>query len=243
MVAALPVLAALAFYVRPLRLADAHVLDWLSSHKYTPAYEYTAIGRVAKAIIFFAEPLPMLTIVILGCVWAIHRERSLDALAAVTVVGGANLTTQVLKHLFAHARDESFLKHSPDLTTFPSGHVTSAASMVIALVWVASPARRRIVSRLGLSYLVMAGFAVLVLEWHFPSDVVGAFCVTGAWAFAVLAVYLVLSTRRGRRGRPGESPRGARYRGRATIRRRTGSRSGPSPETGSENDHIPARGR
>jgi len=190
--AAVPLVAALAFYVRPIRLADAHAFDWLSSHKYTASYEYTALGHAAKSVIFFAEPVPMLTIVFLGCAWAVHQRRGADAVAALIVVAGANLTTQVLKHVFAHGRYEPFLKHAPDLETFPSGHVTGAASMVVAVIWVATPARRRTAAWLGFAYLVLAGLAVLVLEWHFPSDVIGAFCVAGSWAFAVLTGYLYL---------------------------------------------------
>lgn len=207
---AIPILAACAFYVHPLRLADAHVFDWLSSLEYTTptSYQYTAYGHVARAITFFAEPVPLLVIVGLGCAYALARKRPADALAAVVVVGGANLTTQILKHVFAHDRAEPFLAHVPDLTTFPSGHVTGAASMVLALIWAADAGRRRFVARAGAAYLFLVGISVLVLEWHFPSDVLGALAVTGAWGFAVLAVRLWLLT--GRASPP--SGRGARSR-------------------------------
>jgi membrane-associated phospholipid phosphatase len=194
-VAALPVVAVLAYYVRPVRLVDAHVLDWFASHGHPGYYEYTTAGHVAKAVIFFAEPVPMLVIVFLACASAIYRRRSADALAAILMVAGANLTTQVLKQVFAHQRFEAFLSHRPDLATFPSGHVTGAASMVVALIWVSSSSRRRLTASLGTAYIVMAGISVLLLDWHFPSDVIGALCVTGIWTFAVLSGYLYRSER------------------------------------------------
>ncbi|MBS1844704.1 MAG: phosphatase PAP2 family protein [Actinobacteria bacterium] len=189
---AIPILAVCAYYVVPLRLAEAHVFDWLSSLEYTTptSYQYTVYGHVARAITFFAEPVPLLIVVSLGCAYAFVRRRPADALAGVVVVGGANLTTQILKHVFAHDRAEPFLAHVPDLTTFPSGHVTGAASMVLALIWAADPGRRRVAAWAGTTYLFLVGVSVLVLEWHFPSDVLGALAVTGAWGFGVLAVRL-----------------------------------------------------
>ena len=160
---------------------------------------------VARAITFFAEPVPLLIIVGLGCAYAFVRKRPADALAAVVVVGGANLTTQVLKHVFAHDRTEPFLAHVPDLTTFPSGHVTGAASMVLAVIWTAGPARRRSVAWAGAAYVFLVGISVLVLEWHFPSDVFGALAVTGAWGFGVLSVYFLATGRRPPSGRGARS--------------------------------------
>ncbi|MBS1886862.1 MAG: phosphatase PAP2 family protein [Actinobacteria bacterium] len=205
---ALPVVMALAYYVEPLKLADAHVLAWFSSFEYTTptSYVYTTAGNAAKAITFFAEPVPMLLIVGLAAVLALRSRRLADAIAALTVVAGANLTTQVLKHLLAHDRYQSFLAHPPNQATFPSGHVTAAAAMVVALVWLAPPARRRLVAWAGGAYIVLVGLSVLVLEWHFPSDILGALCVVGAWSCAVLAVYLHLVPPRGPRRRSSEAP-------------------------------------
>lgn len=187
---AVPIVAALAYYVRPLRLADAHAL-----HRFS-AYGDTAAGTLAEIITFFAEPVPLLAIVALGCAYALWRGRPADVAAALVIVAGANLTTQALKHLFAHERFEDFLTNPPDLTTFPSGHVTGAATLVVALTWLAAPRSRRVVACGGAAYIVLVGFSVLVLEWHFPSDVVGALCVSGAWTCAILAVYAHLTSRR-----------------------------------------------
>ena len=187
---AVPIVAALAYYVRPLRLADAHALHWFSS------YEHTAAGTLAEIITFFAEAVPLLIIVAIGCAYAIRRARTVDAVAAVVIVAGANLTTQALKHLLAHDRFQAFLTNPPDMTTFPSGHVTGAATLVVALTWLVTPRLRRAVARAGAAYIVLVGFSVLVLEWHFPSDVLGALCVTGAWTCGVLAVYTYLASRR-----------------------------------------------
>ncbi|MBS1863418.1 MAG: phosphatase PAP2 family protein [Actinobacteria bacterium] len=195
---AIPVLAVLAYYVHPVRVVDAHVLAWFSRFEYTTptSYVYTTTGHVARAITFFAEPVPLLVIVGFGCAYAVRRRRPVDAVAALVIVAGANLTTQTLKHLLTHDRYEPFLAHHPNMNTFPSGHVTAAATIVVALVWTAAPARRRAIAWVGAAYVVLVGISTFVLEWHFPSDVLGALAVTGAWTFGVLAVYLRLAERR-----------------------------------------------
>lgn len=204
---AVPLLVLVAYYVVPFRVWDAHVVDWFSSFEYTSptSYVYTTVGHIAKAITFFAEPVPMLAIVALGCAYAVSRKRPADAVAALAVVGGANLTTQVLKHLLAHDRFEPFLDHAPDPTTFPSGHITSATAMVVALVWVTAPRHRRAVAAAGAAYVLLVGISVLILDWHFPSDILGALAVTGAWAFGVLAVYLYMGSGGRRLGRGARS--------------------------------------
>jgi membrane-associated phospholipid phosphatase len=199
-VAALAVLVVLAYWVDPLQRADARLLSWFAE------YEDTALGSLATVITFFVEPVPLLVILAGACAFAIWRGRPADAAAALVVVAGANLTTQALKHLLAYERFQPFLINQPDLTTFPSGHVTGAVSIVVALAWVAPPQLRRRVLAWGSGFVVAVGLSVLVLEWHFPSDVLGAIFVTGAWAFGVLAVYLRLLPRRpglgGRRSAP-----------------------------------------
>ena len=67
--------------------------------------------------------------------------------AAIVVVAGANLTTQVLKAVLEHARCKAF-EHGIQLpwpNSFPSGHTTAAASIAVALLLVA-PARHRLVA-------------------------------------------------------------------------------------------------
>jgi membrane-associated phospholipid phosphatase len=188
-VVAFALLTFLAFRVAPLDSADAHVLGTLSS------LEDTVIGSVASALAFFADPVPLL-IILAGASWyGLRRGRVAETAAALAVVAGASLTTQVLKHLLAHERFHSFLETQPDLNSFPSGHLTAATSLALALAWVAPAARRRAVLAWGALFVAAVGVSMPVLNRHLPSDVLGGILVGLGWGFGVLAVYRALLPR------------------------------------------------
>lgn len=113
---------------------------------------------------------------------ALLRRRPRLALGAGVVVLGANVTTQFLKA--ALDRPGPF---GTEAGSFPSGHVTVAMSLAMALVLVAPPALRVAATLLGGAYAIGVGVAVIALDWHRPSDVVGAYLVTVAWTALVAA--------------------------------------------------------
>ncbi len=114
---------------------------------------------------------------------AFLRARPRLALGAGAIVLGANVTTQYLKA--ALDRPGAL---GPEAGTYPSGHVTVAMSLAMALVLVSPPALRVAATLVGTAYAVGVGVAVIALDWHRPSDVVGAYLVAVAWAALVAAV-------------------------------------------------------
>ena len=52
------------------------------------------------------------------------------------------------------------------------------------------------------------GFSVMVLSWHYPSDVLGGLLVVGAWAFAIIAFMRFREDRAAAVSDPSRSPRG-----------------------------------
>lgn len=113
---------------------------------------------------------------------AILRGRYRLAIGAGVLVLGANLTTQYLKA--ALDRPGAF---GPEPGSYPSGHVTVAMSLALALVLVVPPALRAAAALVGGAYAIGVGVAVIALDWHRPSDVVGAYLVTVAWTCVVMA--------------------------------------------------------
>jgi len=73
------------------------------------------------------------------------------------------------------------------LPTFPSGHTSIAASLGLALVLAAPPVLRPAAALVGAAYAAGVGLSLILLGWHFPSDVVGSFFVCGFWAAAIAA--------------------------------------------------------
>jgi membrane-associated phospholipid phosphatase len=114
---------------------------------------------------------------------AVSRGRPRAALAAALLVAGANVTTQVAKHVV--------LDHG----AFPSGHATVAMSLALASLLVAPVGLRGLVALGGGAYAAAVGGSVVVAGWHRPSEAVAGFFVAGAWALLVLPV---AEPRRGR---------------------------------------------
>lgn len=200
---ALVLLALTAYGVDVAQRADATLLAKFMARQGSE-------GSLAHVIAHFADPLPLLVMLVCACGIAWRRGRPLDAIAAITVVAGANLTTQVLKVLLAHPRFQPVLGYDQlGPVAFPSGHATAATSIVIAFALVVPRDLRVVVAAAGAIYVVAIGCSVLVLGWHFPSDVLGGAFVAAGWGFAVLAARRVVEN--------GGSPRPAQPSSRAAI--------------------------
>ena len=182
-VLALMALAYLAYAVGPSERLDARLLGRLAAHG------DSALGWLAEGLAHLGDPLSLLLLLAAACAVALLRGRPDGALAAVVVVAGANVTTQVLKVLLAHPR------YQPSLggfqvrgNAFPSGHATAAASIAVAWLFVTPPRLRSLDAVAGAGFYLAVGCSVLVLDWHYPSDVAAGLLVAAAWGFAVLAV-------------------------------------------------------
>lgn len=180
---ALVLLTFVAYGVGHAQQLDARALSRLS------AAPHSTTASLAEAIAFLADPLPLLLMLAVLCGVALYRGRPLDAAGAVVVVLGANLTTQILKTLLAHPRYQPVLGWDQiDAVSFPSGHVTAAASIAVALALVVPRGWRFTAAVLGTGFVFAVGCSVVALGWHFPSDVAGGILVALGWGFAVLAL-------------------------------------------------------
>jgi len=146
-------------------------------------------GGLPDAIAALGNPLPILGMLAAACGIAFLRRRPGDALAAVLAVAGANLTTQLLKALLAHPRVKAAIGGNPfEPNTFPSGHTTAVASIAIAYAFVVPDALRKLALTLGAGVVLAVGCSVVVIGWHYPSDVLAGILVAAGWGFAVLAL-------------------------------------------------------
>ena len=180
--AALVVLVFLAYKFGPVERLDASILARAGLVPFTPRWES------ANGLAHLADPLPLMLMLLATCGLGLAAGRRREALAAVAVVAGANLTTQMLKGVLAHPRYEYFLgDHAPWSNAFPSGHATAAASIAVALVLVAPPRLRSLAIALGAGFTAVVSIAVIALQWHYPSDVLGGILIASGWGFAALA--------------------------------------------------------
>jgi len=180
---ALALLALVAYGIDAAERADARLLG-----RFLVAEE-SRLASLAEILVQLGDPLPLLAMLVLACAIALARRQPLDALAAVAVVAGANITTQLLKAVFSHPRFQSAVgAEQLGEVPFPSGHVTAAASIAIAFAFVVPASLRPLVALVGAGLVAAVGCSVMVLGWHFPSDVLGGILVAAGWGFAVLAL-------------------------------------------------------
>jgi membrane-associated phospholipid phosphatase len=150
-----------------------------------PVWGFALIGGV------FPLALGLIGLYYLAARWGRKRQ----ALAAIGVVIAANVTTEILKVMLAHPRIQPVLgANQVNAASFPSGHATSAMSMAVACLLVVPPRWRAITAVAGAALVFGVSFSVLVLIWHFPSDVLGGILVATAYGFAAVAVLRYLET-------------------------------------------------
>jgi undecaprenyl-diphosphatase len=157
-------------------------------------------NSLASGLTLLGDPPALLLMLALACGIGWLRGQPRSVAAAVVVVAGANLTTQIFKLALAHPHARQLLGADQlAWDGFPSGHETAAASIAIAFAFVVPARLLPAVAALGACLTAAMGWSVLVLNWHYPSDVVGGVLVASAWGFAVLAAMRATEGRRSRR--------------------------------------------
>lgn len=138
-----------------------------------------ALGRLGAVVTGLVSLEASVVVAAVVVVVALLRRRPTLAGRALGIALGANATTQLLKA----ALDRPDLGVSTVLeNSLPSGHVTFAASVSLALVVVAPEWFRTPAAWLGWLWTSLMGVTVMVSAWHRPADVITAVAVAGTWA-------------------------------------------------------------
>jgi membrane-associated phospholipid phosphatase len=140
-----------------------------------------AVHRLAAAALGLVElPTVALALAVLTAV-AVLRGVLRAEVAAAGVVLGATLTTLLLKASLTRPDPADGTATAGSL---PSGHVTLVAALAVAAVLVSSPRLVPVVAGVGAAATGVVAAAVLVEQWHRPSDVAAALLVVAGWAAA-----------------------------------------------------------
>jgi membrane-associated phospholipid phosphatase len=200
--AAIAPLAALAYSYGPVKSRDLHLLADLER-------ETGRVHDLATAVVNLGDLAGLLILgaVVVGIGLWFGRRR--EVVAALVLIAGANVTTQALKGVLEHVRytvaEQGW--ELPWANSFPSGHTTAAATIAVALLFVVPARHRLLAAAVGFLLTAAVGISVMVLAWHYPSDVLGALLVVGAWAFAILAVLRFREDREAPVSDPSRRPR------------------------------------
>jgi len=135
-----------------------------------------------------------LTILVSLIIWAVSRNWC-SALTFAVVVGASWVSSDIVKMVVQRPRPSAgalahpYLPTPPD-ASFPSGHVVFAASIAIALMFLArNTARPAIVVMVGSAATILTGVAVVYLGVHYPTDVIAAIVWATGACLLTLAVW------------------------------------------------------
>ncbi|MGY0231071.1 phosphatase PAP2 family protein [Longispora urticae] len=128
---------------------------------------------------WFGEPLTLAVLVAAVLLVGLAARRFWAGVVGICMVGAAVLAARTLKEVLPRpvldAADFATTHNS-----FPSGHVTVAAGLVLALV-LALPARFRLLALVpGTVAVTVVLVATVVAQWHRPSDGIGGVLIAGA---------------------------------------------------------------
>jgi undecaprenyl-diphosphatase len=129
----------------------------------------------AQAFQFVGGALSMTVLTIAVVVGFAIARRPWDALAVVVAMVVAEVATSALKLTFARPRPvDSLSTHA--MTSFPSGHTSLAATLVVVLALLI---RSRLVWILAVAWIIGMAWSRTYLEAHWLTDVIGG-AVLGA---------------------------------------------------------------
>jgi membrane-associated phospholipid phosphatase len=145
---------------------------------------------LANFIANSVDPVPYAAagVVLVGI--ALYRRRWLLAGVVPVTMFAASATTELLKPIVADDRYSDWFGPGSSIAAagWPSGHATAAMTLGLCAVLVAPAVARPVVALLGCALAIGVSYSVLVLGWHFPSDVLGGYLVAGVWVSLALAV-------------------------------------------------------
>jgi membrane-associated phospholipid phosphatase len=109
------------------------------------------------------------------------RKRFRDALFVTATVAGVAVFEPLFKRAFERQPPGDAAGFS-----FPSGSAMASMAIVAAVAILAWPTRARWLVLLGGAALVFGfGAAIVILRWHYPSDVIAGWCVAVVWVSAL----------------------------------------------------------
>jgi membrane-associated phospholipid phosphatase len=153
----------------------------------------TFANHLAFAVERLVSPLAQVGWAALAALLALWLHRPRCALFAVAEVAGTAVLVQLLKLALEHPRfqpgpDDPFFWH-PVAKSFPSGNSAGALAIALAFLLVVPRPSRPATAAIGAAFTLAVSVGLLVLDYHYPSDILGGWLVALGWCFALGALH------------------------------------------------------
>ena len=155
---------------------DNEAMNAVYAHSSVEAEILDALGVISISTALVA--------VLVMVLFAMMRGRKRAALGILVLVGGANITAQILKHqILDRPNTIDLLPNS-----LPSGHTTLVVTLALGAIAV-SPRGFRYSAVFGASVLAtLTGASTVVAGWHRPADIFAALVIGFFWGAIVTFV-------------------------------------------------------
>lgn len=145
----------------------------------------------ARLLTHLGDVVTMLAAALLAAAWLLFRGHRRRAILLLVIVVSERLLVEAMKNLFDRARPDA-LGHEVAVhnLAFPSGHSANAMAGWLAIALLAtSPELRRPAIALALAIALVTGLCRLVLQVHWPTDVVGGWAFGAAWTLLLVRLF------------------------------------------------------
>ena len=161
-----------------LPFAQAH--DRATLEGFT-ALSHTKAAPLANTIGHLLDPSRYALIGLVFVAIALLRGRPRLALVVPLVMLLAVASAELLKPLIDATRGGDWLTAGSKVAigSWPSGHATAAMTVALCGVLVSPTSLRPLAAALGTTLTVGVSYSILLLHWHFPSDVLGGLLLAG----------------------------------------------------------------
>jgi membrane-associated phospholipid phosphatase len=179
-----------------LDVPAVHARDAAALHGFT-GLDRPGVHELLDRIVTLMDPGSYALLGLIIVAVAVARGRYLRAGAVVVLLLATGATTQALKQVIPSERFDFFLGFDQvGPHAFPSGHSTAAMTLALCAVLVAPPATRAVVAALAGLGAAAVGYGLVILAFHYPSDVLAGYLVAGGWTAAALAMLRTIEARR-----------------------------------------------
>ena len=114
---------------------------------------------------------------------AVRRGRPRLAALVVFIAGASAFTTLVLKHLATDPRSCGCIADMQvGAGAWPSGHTTMAMTLILSAIIVTPVRLRPLAAVLGGGVVIAFTYALMVMGWHYPTEVLAGLLVPAVWA-------------------------------------------------------------
>ncbi|HYG47423.1 MAG TPA: phosphatase PAP2 family protein [Allosphingosinicella sp.] len=155
------------------------------------AFADPALVPAARLLTHLGDVVTVLAASLLVSGWLLLRGHRRRAILLLVIVISERLLIEAMKTLFDRARPDP-LGHEVAVhnLAFPSGHSANAMAGWLAIALLATSPRLRLPAIvLALAIALVTGLCRLVLQVHWPSDVIGGWAFGAAWTLLLVRLF------------------------------------------------------